>query len=332
MFKIIISITLLFVGFFYKDPTIFFEVKPFSETEPVLSKTDAADDICIWTWGILENETLIIGTDKDAGLEVYLLSGKRINHFPFGRINNIDVVSKDTNRILIAGTNRSFQTIDIYEVFKNGEINRLFYQKLDKGFSDLYGLCAFKMDSKNFVVITDQEEKSLSKFELLGNQLKLVDRIYFKSTCEGIVADVNHNRLLVNEEDIGIWVVTLNDFSKSKKLILETNKKDILPDLEGISIYQKSQYEGLYIFSIQGKNRFGILDRKSMNYLGQFSIIKNNEIDGVQETDGLDISSIPCYANQKGILVVQDGFNKGGNQNFKIISMESILINLAKNL
>jgi len=58
-------------------------------------------------------------------------------------------------------------------------------------------------------------------------------------------------------------------------------------------------------------------------------IIKDAQIDGVEETDGLDIVNFPISEKfPKGMLVVHDGFNFRNDtiqaQNFKYISWEKM--------
>src|SRR5687767_9180556 len=61
------------------------------ETEPVQSKEDAADDPAIWLHPTDPSRSLVIGTDKKQGLDVYDLTGKRVQSLPDGRMNNVDL-------------------------------------------------------------------------------------------------------------------------------------------------------------------------------------------------------------------------------------------------
>ena len=64
------------------------------ETSPVISNDDAADDICIYENVDSPDSSIIIATDKKYGLVVYNLNGQIINHYPFGRVNNVDIINK----------------------------------------------------------------------------------------------------------------------------------------------------------------------------------------------------------------------------------------------
>ena len=62
-----------------------------SETEPVTTSGDAADDPAIVINYSNPQQSIILGTDKRAGVYAYDLSGKKISYAALGEINNIDV-------------------------------------------------------------------------------------------------------------------------------------------------------------------------------------------------------------------------------------------------
>eukprot|EP01036_Dinobryon_divergens_P014219 gene14219-19200_t len=71
------------------------------ETVPVGSvNQDAADDPAIWRNPARPEASLIVGTDKKAGLYAYGLDGKIRDFFDAGRVNNVDLRAD----ILVAGT------------------------------------------------------------------------------------------------------------------------------------------------------------------------------------------------------------------------------------
>jgi 3-phytase len=67
-------------------------VQAFGETVPVgTANDDAADDPAIWRNPANPGASLIVGTDKKAGIYVYDLSGKVRDFNNAGRVNNVDV-------------------------------------------------------------------------------------------------------------------------------------------------------------------------------------------------------------------------------------------------
>ena len=55
------------------------------ETQPVASIEDAADDPAIWRNAANPTQSLIIGTDKRAGIHVYDLQGRQVSFTPSPR-------------------------------------------------------------------------------------------------------------------------------------------------------------------------------------------------------------------------------------------------------
>ncbi|NJM15773.1 MAG: phytase [Bacteroidales bacterium] len=102
-------------------------------------------------------------------------------------------------------------------------------------------------------------------------------------------------------------------------------------DLEGLAIfYGKQPNTGYLIASSQGNFTYAIFDRMPPNnYIGSFELADSAGIDGVQETDGLDVLNHnlgPDFPH--GIFIAQDGFNYHGDslkaQNFKLVKWQDI--------
>jgi len=101
------------------------------ETEPVFAGDDAADDMCV-----LENfnnpeKSLIISSDKKYGIIVYDLDGVKLYDYEVGRINNVDILPSRSiqNKYIVAGTNRTYNSIDIYSFNSKGELENLILRK-----------------------------------------------------------------------------------------------------------------------------------------------------------------------------------------------------------
>jgi 3-phytase len=96
-----------------------------------------------------------------------------------------------------------------------------------------------------------------------------------------------------------------------------------------MAIYLLPEGKGYLITSSQGNDTYAVFRREEPNeFLGSFRIT-DGEVDGVQITDGLDLTSHPLGVSfPKGLMVAQDGTNMEGDkqaaQNFKLISWESI--------
>jgi len=84
------------------------EVKALAETVPVgTSMDDAADDPAIWRNRRDPAKSLIVATDKKAGLYVYGLDGKVRAFDPAGRLNNVDLLDLGRRGILVVASDRN---------------------------------------------------------------------------------------------------------------------------------------------------------------------------------------------------------------------------------
>jgi 3-phytase len=103
-------------------------------------------------------------------------------------------------------------------------------------------------------------------------------------------------------------------------------------DIEGLAIYHMHKQRYL-IASSQGNNSFAVFALEDNNrYLGSFQIAMDLDkmIDGVSETDGIEIVSMPLGQQfTQGLMVAQDGHNvmPSDTQNFKLVS-GSVIANL----
>jgi 3-phytase len=126
-----------------------------AETEPVTTSGDAADDPAIVIDYRNPKESIILGTDKRAGVYSYDLSGKKISYDALGEINNIDVRQVD-NKIYVAASNRTAKSIEFWEFNQQDFFNNLPQSGNLFGIAarsmtiqtniDVYGICAGLID------------------------------------------------------------------------------------------------------------------------------------------------------------------------------------------
>ncbi len=163
-----------------------------------------------------------------------------------------------------------------------------------------------------------------------------------KSHVEGIVVDDKNGMVYFGQEQVGIWKGPIKRTFKSLVLFDKVNEfgvpylrtwneeeeeydieilwdqdKDygsdyLSEDVEGLAMYDAGHGEGYLIASSQGSNQFVVYDRKSNDYIGNFSITANEDgdVDSVQESDGAAVTHLNLGGEFKtGLLVVQDGEN-----------------------
>lgn len=315
---------------------------PSAETQPVSVYGDAADDPMIWVHPTQPELSLLMGTQKKLGIKVYDLQGNLVQTLADGRINNIDgrynfpLGGKYLD--ILVGSNRSTDSINIYAIDKD---SRMLFDIADgvipTGMDDPYGLCMYRSaKTGNYFVIINDTDGVVKQWLLLdnGNQkvgVKLVREFKLDSQTEGCVADDETGYLYIGEEDVGIWKYSAEpDGGEDRTQVDSVADGNLTDDVEGLSIYFGPDGAGYLIASNQGADNYAVYERAGDNkFLGLFHLVADEEsgIDGVSETDGLDVTSAnlgPTFPN--GLLIVQDGRNitPDDRQNFKLVPWERV--------
>ena len=306
------------------------EVTANVETEPVFAGDDAADDMCV-----LENfnnpeSSLIISSDKKYGIIVYDLEGVKLYDYEVGRINNVDILPSRSfqNKYIVAGTNRTYNSIDIYLFNSKGKLENLILRKEIPSLKDVYGVTFYRDEFNTYLFISDKkgnvEQWSYNNDEV-NSEIKFVRKLKFSSLVEGLVADESKGKIYIGQERKGIWELNaFPSFDSQKKLIFKKSK-NFKPDFEGLALRDDGNGEGYLIASVQGSNGYLIIDRKSLDAKIFFRIIDGDKIDGTTETDGIDVTSIKTSKFPNGFFIAQDDDNDGLNQNFKLVDWNKIL-------
>lgn len=317
------------------------QVTPLVETAPVESPGDAADDPAIWVHPDDPLQSLVIGTDKQWGLNVYDLDGRLLQALPGGRMNNVDLRDGFTvngrRMTLVAASNRTDQTIALYLLDPGTRRLARAGVPVPTGFADPYGLCMYaSRDGDYFVFVNDSGTGQFRQWRIRDDGGVIVaERVRaFRagSQAEGCVADDETGALYVAEEDVALWQYRADADGGSERRAIDRvgGASGLVADLEGVSIWQGSGGVGYVVLSNQGANRYAVYRRDGANaYVGSFELLDDvrSGIDGTSETDGLAVTSRPLGPRfPDGMLVVQDGSNlpTGQHQNFKFVSWRDV--------
>ena len=318
-------------------------VRPTIETEPADSYGDAADDPAIWVDQRDPSRSVVIGTDKKLGLNVYDLEGKRLQVVPDGRMNNVDLregfVLAGKPVTLVAATNRTTRSISLYRFDPaTRKLASIADGTLDTGMSDPYGLCMYHSakSGEYFVIANDSVDGKYRQWRVFDRNgkaaIELKREIAVGSQAEGCAADDELGQLYIAEEDVGLWVYSAEpDGGESRTAIDKTEGGNLTADVEGVSIYYGANGKGYVIASNQGEDNYAVYRREAPHaFVGKFHVVANEAlgIDGSSETDGLDVVSAPLGADYPaGLLVVQDGRNlmPVQKQNFKYVSWKDVI-------
>lgn len=304
------------------------------ETDPVQSQGDAADDPAIWVHPTDAQRSLVLATDKKAGLQVYDLSGRQIQSLAIGRLNNVDVRSglAGQHQHIAVASHRDNNSISLFTI-DPVSLNVEHQGDIATPLAEVYGICLYRPTAQDlYAFINDKNGRVLQyKIDTIGMTGKRVREFSLASQPEGCVADDRRRQLFIGEEDVGIWAL---DAEPSVEPVLRSVAKvgaDLHDDVEGIALY--SRPNGLaswLVVSSQGNDSYVLLHSEPpYRVVGAFQVGINHllGIDGASETDGLDVVSANLGGIwQDGMLVVQDGRNRmpEAAQNFKLVPWQRI--------
>ncbi|MEO8012357.1 MAG: phytase [Dokdonella sp.] len=313
------------------------------ETVAVSSFGDAADDPAIWANPLDPAASVIIATDKKAGLLVYDMQGKRVQFVADGKLNNVDL--RDGFELggekitLVTASNRTHKSISIYRF---DAATRALIDIADgiqpTGLDDPYGLCMYwePRSRKTFVFINGDETKK-RQWQLVdaGNgrvKAKHMRDMRFDSQTEGCVADDASGALYVAEEDVGLWRLSAKPNGGDRKRMIARilDNPALKDDFEGVALYDLGNGRGYLVVSSQGNDSYAVFRREGkQEYLGSFVVSADPVlgIDGISETDGLEVTSNNLGPGfEHGAMVAQDGRNvmPVENQNYKIVPWKAI--------
>ena len=303
-----------------------------AETDPVDTAADAADDPAIWRNPRNPAQSLVIGTDKKAGIHVYDLKGKRVSFTPVARLNNVDlrdlggrVIAAASDRADVAQAHVSLFTLDT-------STRRLVpIGRYPVGPGEAYGMCLWTRAKDKalfgFVVLKDGRIDQVA-IDLSGPSpaVTTVRSMKLASQAEGCVVDDRTGLLYVAEEDVGLWRFAADPAAPTTAIpIAKVDGTTLVADAEGLALAPQGRTGGYLVASSQGDNAYTLYRLPGVTYAGRFRI-GGGAIDGTSDTDGMELALGdfgPDYP--KGLLVAQDGDNAPDTQNFKYMSWAKAL-------
>ncbi len=303
------------------------------ETEAVgTANADAADDPAIWRNPADPSASLIVGTDKKAGLHVYDLTGKDRFFIDAGRVNNVDLKDMGPLGIIVAASDRKDKLNAKIALFRldpaTAKLTSL--GTVAVGAGEAYGLCLYRTGGKlhAFNVIKDgtirQVELDLSGATPTATLLRTVK---LATQSEGCVADERTQRLYVGEETVGVWRFDARaDGPVAGTLIAPADGRNIVADTEGVTLAPEGTGNGGYlIVSSQGDHAYAVYRLSDDSYVGRFRIAAGSTFGATEETDGIDFAAGDFGPNYPGgLFVAQDGYNPPKAQNFKFVAWADI--------
>ncbi|WP_374297749.1 phytase [Sphingomonas sp.] len=303
-----------------------------AETDPVDTAADAADDPAIWRNAADPAKSLVIGTDKKAGIHVYDLKGKRLSFTPAARLNNVDL-REIGGRVVVAASDRADEaTAHVALFLLDTAAARL--QPLGRypvGSGEAYGMCLWTRARDKalfgFVVLKDGRIDQIAIDTTSPTpQVKTVRSMKLGTQAEGCVVDDRTGLLYVAEEDVGLWRFAADPAAPvTGTPIAQVDSKTLFADAEGLALAPQGRTGGYLVASSQGDNAYTLYRLPGVTYAGRFRI-GGGPIDGTSDTDGIELALGdfgPDYP--RGLFVAQDGDNAPDTQNFKYVSWDKVL-------
>ena len=320
---------------------------------------DAVDDMAIWVDPADPTRSVVIGADHGAhSLEVYDLSGARIQHLALGDANNVD---------LRTGFSLGGTTIDLVGVAGGGHSGGglLRFFRLDPATRTLenvtvggefkvpsaHGFCMYHSAvSGKFYAFRVAPSGILQQFEVFdeGGKVNLraagepfdvephpVDA-NSNDAIEGCATDDEAGSLFIGEQDWGIWKYGAEPTAprtKADRILVDgtdVNGGHITADVEGLAIVHEAGGGGFLLASSQGDDSFNVYRRQAPHeFVRKVHVAGGPQADGCERTDGIDaVAANLGPAFPKGLFVCQDNRNSApapGNQNFKYVPLEQVV-------
>lgn len=312
-----------------------------AETDPVgTAAADAADDPAIWRNAANPAASLIVGTDKKAGLYSYGLDGRTRSFVAAGQLNNVDLrdgVAWGGKQVILIGasdrTDRAKPKVALFTMDgESGVLTQI--GSFDSGaVGEAYGFCFGQHASGQkrgrlplaYVVTKAGAVLELALSEDSAQPVTLLRQFGVATQPEGCVVDDRTGQLYLGEEDVGVWRF---DLHAAQPVAIPFAKvgagQGLVADVEGLALVPSGEKDGLLMVSSQGDNAYALLDLADGTLRGRFRV-NGGAIGSTSETDGIELALGdfgPDYP--LGLFVAQDGDNMPHAQNFKLTSWADI--------
>jgi 3-phytase len=334
-----------------------------AETDPAGAAGDTVDDITIWAHPTDRTQSLVIGANHgEATVEVYDLSGRRLQRIETRGTNNID----SRTGFPLAGIN-----VDLVGVAGGGtRAGRMTFFAIDAARRKLsavtaggtirvssgYGFCMYRSPRTGslyaFGVNPGGRVEQVELFDD-GGQVngRVVRTIEVEpapidqaggnpkgdDALEACVADDGTAKLYIGEEGKGIWEYGAEPgdrASTADRVLVDSTDAaaggHIAPQVEGLTIVYGPGGTGFLIASSQGDYTFNVYQREAPHsFLRKVQVAGGPAADGCERTDGIDaVAGDFGPAFPRGLFVCQDNANTkpaDGNQNFKYVPLGQVV-------
>jgi len=299
-----------------------------AETEPVgTAAADAADDPAIWRNPVDPAASLIVATDKKAGLHVYGLDGKSRFFDPSGRLNNVDLAEMGAQDVIVVASDRNDPLVAKLRLYRldTGASKLVPLGVVDGGKGEAYGVCLW-VNGASLHAFSVLKDGTVEEYRLHLDGAPRAEPVATRKLAtqsEGCVVDPRNGTLYVGEEDVGVWRFGAGDTAGT--LVAPADGKQLVMDVEGLAILPEGTNGGWLVASSQGDNAYALYSLPGVEPAGRFRIARGT-LGAAEETDGIELKGGdfgPQFPG--GLFVAQDGDNCPHAQNFKLVPWQAVL-------
>lgn len=300
-----------------------------AQTDAVATvNADAADDPAIWRNRRDPAASLIVGTDKKAGLNVYSLDGRLRSSVPAGRVNNVDLIETRVagqDAVLVVASDRNDLANAKLALFRLDPATAQLAPlgTVAAGQGEGYGICLAQRPDALYAIMVlkdgtiHQIALDLTAAAPAG---RIVRSMKLATQSEGCLYDPATDRLYVAEEDVGLWrFAAAPDAPTTPVAVARVDGKSLVADVEGVAIAGD-----LVLVSSQGDNAYAAFATADDRYVGRFRV-GPGQFGATSETDGIEVmlgDFGPAYP--QGLFIAQDGNNAPAAQNFKLVDWRKV--------
>ena len=302
------------------------QVSAIAETEPVgTAAADAADDPAVWRNAADPAASLIVATDKKAGLYVYGLDGRTRSFVGGGLLNNVDLADMGAAGVIVVASDRNNPAQAMLQVYRldTRAATLTLLGKVPGGTGEGYGLCLHQAGTR-LLAYSALKDGTVQEVEIgLGAAPSgtLLRRMTIPTQIEGCVADPADGTLYVGEEDSGIWRFAPG--ATGGELVARVDNRYLVADVEGLALLREGD-RAVLVASSQGDNAYAVFALPAMTPLGRFAVTAG-QFGGAEETDGIALAGGSFGPGlPDGLFVAQDGHNPPAAQNFKLVSWAAV--------
>ena len=299
-----------------------------AETVPVgTMNEDAADDPAIWRHAGDPQKSLIVATDKKAGLYVYDMNGAIKSFLEAPGLNNVALEDLGAQGVVVIASDRSDLAnaklhISMLDT-ATGTLSPL--GQLPAGAGEGYGICLGFGADGGLIAYSPVKEGTIYEQTVRlegGLATDKLRTLSVPSQPEGCIVDPRDGTLYIGEEAAGIWHFAPG--AAEGELVASVDNQYLVADVEGLAIAPAGADGGYLIASSQGDNAYAVFQLPGMEPLGRFQIAAG-EFGATEETDGIELLAQPMGpAYPEGLFIAQDGQNAPEAQNFKLVSWGAI--------